>query len=324
MGTVLFGPGERWALVSAIAYTVVNVMLRAAAPSIDPVLGSLLRQVPLAIVAWFMVARGGFAEYRPRDPAFLGWRLISYLLAAGAISFVVGNVLYFLALTNGGLGITVSGIQAGSVLGGLWIGLLFLRERPRSMQVAGAVLILAGLVFVAIASSRGDVADLWWLGLVFALMAGTSYAASNALNRVVQKARPVLFVALAGSSLGGMVPLALVALVRSIGQPGSMAVDGPSVAAVLLAGCANAVALAGLALAVRTATVATVNTISSAAIVLSFVASVTIFGETGSLPMVAGVLFVTAGIVVAQLRRGGPGPHATAPGAPVSDRAAAS
>jgi hypothetical protein len=29
-----FGIGERWALVSAIAYTIVNIMLRAAAPSI--------------------------------------------------------------------------------------------------------------------------------------------------------------------------------------------------------------------------------------------------------------------------------------------------
>jgi len=39
--------------------------------------------------------------------------------------------------------------------------------------------------------------------------------------------------------------------------------------------------------------------------VFSFVASVVLFQETGSPPMILGVLLVTAGIVIAQLRRGG-------------------
>ena len=37
------GPGERWAFVSALAYTAVSLTLRIAAPAIDPALGSLLR-----------------------------------------------------------------------------------------------------------------------------------------------------------------------------------------------------------------------------------------------------------------------------------------
>ena len=313
MRNLQFGPGERWALLSAVAYTVVNVLLRAAAPTIDPVLASLLRQLPLAIVAWIVVGRSGFHEFQPSDPAFLGRRLIGYLLIAGGISFVFGNVLYFLALTNGGLGITVSGIQGGSVIGGLWIGLFFLHERPRSAQIAGAALILGGLVFVGIAFTRGNVAELWWVGLLFALLAGTTYASSNALNRAVQKQRPLLFVALAGSSVGGMVPLALFLAARAVMQPVATAVNPEAVAVVLLAGCANAVALAALAMAVRTVVVAAVNTISSASIVLSFVASVLLFNETGSLPMVFGVVLVTAGIVVGQLRRASP-PPAAAPG----------
>lgn len=104
------------------------------------------------------------------------------------------------------------------------------------------------------------------------------------------------------SSLGGGLPLALIVAGRAAaGQ--TISVDGASVAAVLLAGCANAVALISLTLAVRHAPVATVNTISSSSIVFSFVASVTIFSETGSAPMVIGIVLVTAGIVVAQLRR---------------------
>ena len=80
--------------------------------------------------------------------------------------------------------------------------------------------------------------------------------------------------------------------------------------AVLAAGFANALAVASLALAVRTAPVATVNSISSASIVFSFVASILLFQETGSLPMILGISLVTAGIVVAQIRGRGPRPTA--------------
>jgi len=203
-------------------------------------------------------------------------------------------------------------VQAGSVLGGLWIGLLVNRDRPTAGQLAGAGLILAGLVGVAIAQTS-SVAELWWLGLAFALGAGTTYALANALSRTVQRERPLLFVTLAVSNMGGAVPLALIIGARAAGGEAIQA-DAASITAVLLAGCANAVALASLQLAVRHAPVATVNTISSSSIVFSFIASVAIFNETGSLPMVAGIALVTAGIVVAQLRRrsagSSPGPAA--------------
>jgi drug/metabolite transporter (DMT)-like permease len=100
------------------------------------------------------------------------------------------------------------------------------------------------------------------------------------------------------------VPLALIVAVRELSAPGSVAADAGSAGAVFLAGFANALALGGLAMAVRHAPVASVNTISSGNVVLSFVASVLVFGESGSAPMIAGMVLVTAGIVVAQLRRG--------------------
>jgi uncharacterized membrane protein len=81
---------------------------------------------------------------------------------------------------------------------------------------------------------------------------------------------------------------------------------------VFLAGFANALALGSLAMAVRHTSVASVNTISSGSVVLSFVASVVVFGETGSLPMVAGMVLVVAGILVAQVRRGASAPPTAA------------
>ena len=298
-----FGVGERWAFVSAIAYTVVNVTLRSAAPTIDPALGSLVRLLPLALIAWFIVLRSGAHEFRPADPEFLGWRLVGVLLAAGAVSFVLGNILYFLALTEGGLGITTAGAQAGSVLGGLWIGLLALGERPRRFPLLGAATVIAGLAAIGVAQT-GGVHELWWLGLLFALGAGTTYALANVATGFVQRQRPILFVTLAGSNIGGLLPLLVIVGARWAVDPASIALDAASVGAVVLSGFANAVALAGLAMAVRSTTVAATSTITSATIVFSFIASVVLFQETGSPAMILGVLLVTAGIVVAQVRRG--------------------
>lgn len=302
MTAIQLGRGERWALVSAIAYTVVNVTLRSAAPTIDGAVGSLIRLIPVAVIAWIFVARDGARDFRPSGPGFIGWRLIMALVVGGAGSFVLGNILYFSALREGGLGITAGGIQSGSVLGGIWMGFLFLRERPRNVQLAGAGIIILGLAAIAWAQTSA-LHDRWWLGLALALAAGTTYAFANATARAVQRRRPLLWVTLAASSFGGAVPLAMIVAVRVAGGE-HLAVDGPSAAVVFLAGFANAVALGGLAMAVRHAPVASVNTISSASIVFSFIASVTIFGEAGSAPMIAGILAVTVGIIVAQLRRG--------------------
>lgn len=301
MTSFQFGIGERWAFVSAISYTIVNITLRSAAPHIDPALGALVRLLPLAAVAWLVILREGGHELRPASPKFLTWRLIAYLLIAGSVSSVIGNVLYFEALNAGGLGITIGAVQAGSVLGGLWIGLLILRERPWREQLLGAAIIIGGLVFISIAQTN-SIVEFWWLGLLFGLGAGTTYALANTLSRIVQKARPLLFVALALSSVGGLVPLTLIVAARWLAGD-SLSVDAASVAAVLVAGIANSVALASLSLAVRNTEVATVNTISSASIVFSFVGSVVIFGEIGTVPMIVGIVLVTAGIIVAQVRR---------------------
>lgn len=301
-----FGRGERWALLAAASYTVVNITLRAAAPEIDPVLGAFLRQVPVAAIAWLVVLRSGAPEFRPGQPAFLGRYLIWVLLASGAVSLVVGNIAYQLALVTAGLGVTVSGIQAGSVLGGLVLSSVSLREPPTREQTIGALVIVAGLAAIGVAQTSG-LAELWWLGLLFAVTAGTCYAAANALTRIVQKRRPLLFVTLAGSSVGGLVPLGAIIVGREIVAPGVVfgGLEPQTVGVVLAAGLANALALASLALAVRYTTVASTNVVSAAAIVFSFLGSVVIFGEVGTLPMVFGVGLVIAGLLVAQLRRPG-------------------
>src|SRR5205814_8894976 len=80
-------------------------------------------------------------------------------------------------------------------------------------------------------------------------------------------------------------------------------IDLGTALAVLLAGAANALALIGLARALSYSDVATVNTLSSSQVLWSFLAAVLLFGEVGSPVMIAGVVCVVAGIVVAQTDR---------------------
>ncbi|MBM4409015.1 MAG: DMT family transporter [Chloroflexi bacterium] len=302
--TFHLGRGERWAIVAAISYTIVNVMLRAASVSVDPYVGSVLRQIPVAMLAFGAIVIGRRCDLIPGDSTFIGWRFVAALFAGGFLSFFVGNVMYFGGLTEGSLGITVSGVQGGVVFAGVLLGIALLGEQPRREQWLGAAVIAAGLVFVAIAQ-LGTPRDRWWLGLMFAILAGACYASTNVVTRMVQRVRPVLFVVLAGTSLGGLVPLTLVIVAQAMTSGGAAfrTLEWSAVGIVLLAGAFNALALVGLTQAMRDTTVATTNTLSSSQLVFSFFASVLLFSETGSPEMLLGVVLVMAGIVWAQVDR---------------------
>lgn len=302
--TFHLGRGEQWAIVAAISYTIVNVMLRAASVSVDPYVGSVLRQIPVAMLAFGAIVIGRRRDLIPGDSTFIGWRFVAALFAGGFLSFFVGNVMYFGGLTEGGLGITVSGVQGGVVFAGVLLGIALLGEQPRREQWLGAAIIAAGLVFVAIAQ-LGTPRDRWWLGLIFAVLAGACYASTNVVTRMVQRVRPVLFVVLAGTSLGGLVPLTLVIVAQAMTSSGAAfrTLEWSAVGIVLLAGAFNALALVGLTQAMRDTTVATTNTLSSSQLVFSFFASVLLFSETGSPEMLLGVGLVMAGIVWAQVDR---------------------
>jgi drug/metabolite transporter (DMT)-like permease len=298
---MFFGAGERWAWISALAYAAVNVMIRAAAPHIDAWLGSLLRLLPMVVLAGFMLARSGFHELRPGDPRYLGPRLIGGLVLGGAVSYVVGNVFFFRALADGGLAIGVNAVQGGSVWGGIVLASLILRERPRREQLAGGLVIAAGLTVIAL-SQLSTPGQLWYQGLVLAVLAGICYATANVFTRLVQRHRAALYAVLACSAAGGLVPLLLVSVVRAVVDPAGMltGLRAYDVFVLLLAGCVGILAVGGIAQAVRHTSVATVNTIGTASVAFSFVASVALFGEAAPALMVVGVAAVIAGILLGQ------------------------
>jgi drug/metabolite transporter (DMT)-like permease len=294
------GQGEAWAIVTALSYTTVNVLLRAAAVEVDAWVGSLLRQAPVAALAWSAVLVSDRGSVTPADRRFLGWRLLAGLAAAGFVSFVVGNVLFFGSLASAGLGVAAAGAQGGVVLAGALLGTVLLAERQSRVAAVGIGVIVAGLAAIALA--RGTPGAAWLIGLALAVGAGTSYAAANLVTRIVQRARAALFVTLAAQSVGGFGVLLVIALARGGADP-LLGTDGDVILIVLAAGVINALALIGIVQSLRHLPLAASSSIQSATIVFSFLAAVVIFGEAAPPFLVAGVGGVAAGIVIAQLGR---------------------
>jgi drug/metabolite transporter (DMT)-like permease len=302
-----FGPGERWAWAAALSFATVDVMIRAAASNVDGWLGSMLNIIPLTILAWVMLARTGFAEYRRTNPAYLGGLMIGGLVFGGFVGYVIGNVFFFRALVDGGLAIGVNALQGGNVWGGLILGAIILRERPSREQVLGGVVIVLGLAVIAI--SRLDApSDSWFVGLVLALAAGACYATTNVFTRLVQRHRAAMYAVLAAASTGGLVPLAAVVGVRAAMDPSQFAgLQLRDVALLLLAGVVAIMAMVSIAQAMRHTAVATVNAIGSAAVVFTLLASIVIFGESAPPLMLFGVAIVIGGILVGQSVTQAPG-----------------
>lgn len=157
-----------------------------------------------------------------------------------------------------------------------------------------------GMVFIA--TAQGTPGGPWLLGLLFALGAGTAYAASNLVTRSVQRRRAALWVTLAANSVGGLGVLLVIQLIRGGGNPLDGG-DGDQMLVVLAAGVVNALALISIAASLRHIDVAAASSIQSGVVVFSFLAAVFIFNETGSWPMIVGVTAVAAGILIANLRR---------------------
>ena len=295
----LIGPGEAWAVITALSYTTVNVLLRAAAVEIDPWLGSMLRQVPVALLAWGALLWVDRSAIQPSSPRFLGWGVLGALVMSGFISFVLGNVLFFGALATGGLGVAAAGAQGAVVVAGALGGYL-LHERPSRRAWAGITMVVVGLYFIA--TAQGAPGGAWLLGLLFAVGAGASYAVSNLVTRTVQRRRAALWVTLAANCLGGLGVLLVIQLVRGGGNPVAGA-DAAQLGIVLLAGCVNALALIGIAQSLRHISVAASSSIQTATVIFSFLAAILVFGEYATWPMVVGVTAVAGGILVANLRR---------------------
>ena len=294
--------GRAWAWTTACSYAAANVMMRAAALSVDGLLGSLLRLVPVALTGWVTVATRRTGRRREADKrGAVGGTELLWLLVGGAVSYALGAILSFRALAIGGLAIAVNASQAGIVWGGILLGALLLSEPPRRGQVVGCVLIALGLV--AIGASQIGTRSFALDAVLLAIAAGVCYAVQNVAVRRVQRDQAAVDAVVAVAATGGAIPLIAIVAGRAFLDPTGV-LAGTSlfdVGVTLGAGFANMLAVVATAFAVRTQSVATVNAIGSAQVVLSAVAAAAFFGENLPPLLLLGSAGLILGIVVSEV-----------------------
>lgn len=297
--------GTLLALLAAASYATVNALLRSVAADVDPFAGSLIRQIPLLLIATTALVILRPPALRPRSMEFIGARMVNVLMVAGVISFLVGNVFLFSGLNWVGLAVATAASQGGIVLGGALVSALVLGEPPNRWQLVGISVVAVGLALVA-SPAFGSVQGGGFaiLGFLLSLGAGVCYTISNAASRTVQRRPRTFIAALAMTNLGGVVALTIAIAVRSGGRFDLVysALSGSQILILILAGTVNAVALASITLAVRFTTVTAVSALSSLVIVFGIVIAWLIFHEQIAAAVFIGAAIIIVGVVIAQKR----------------------
>lgn len=297
--------GALLALLAAASYATVNALLRSVAADVDPFAGSLIRQLPLLVIATAALIVLRPAALRPRSAEFIGSKWVVILMVAGVISFLVGNVFLFSGLSWVGLAIATAASQGGIVVGGTVISALVLREPPTRWQFAGVIIVAAGLVVVAtpgFSSVEGGLFAI--IGFLLSVGAGVCYTISNAASRTIQRRPRTYITALATTNIGGIIALTIAVAVRSGGRFDLVysALSPSQIFVLILAGTVNAVALGSITLAVRFTTVTAVSALSSLVIVFGIIIAWLVFQEEIALAVIIGAGIIVVGVVVAQKR----------------------
>ncbi|GAA3727526.1 hypothetical protein GCM10022239_00450 [Leifsonia bigeumensis] len=306
--------GALLAVLTAASYATVNALLRSVAADVDPFAGSLIRQLPLLVLATTALLVLRPPALRPRSPEFIGARFVGLLMAAGVISFLVGNVFLFTGLNWVGLAVATAASQGGIVLGSALVSAVVLREPPTRSQLIGIGIVAIGLATIAIPGFTSIQIDGFAvLGFVLSMCAGVCYMLSNAASRTVQRRPRTFITALALTNLGGVIALLVAVLIRSGGRLGEVysALSPHQILILLLAGTVNAVALASVTLAVRYTTVTSVSALGSLVIVFGIFVAWIVFHEQIAVAVIVGAAIIILGVLIT-LR-----PPATPAGMPV-------
>jgi drug/metabolite transporter (DMT)-like permease len=298
------GKGELLALTGALSYAIVNALQRSVAQGIDPYVGSLIRQLPLFLLATIFILSVRPLSLRPKSEKYLGTPTLSLLFASGVGSFCIGNILLFAGMNWIGLAVAVAASQGGLVLGGAWLSTFVMKEPPVGWQKIGVVVVAFGIVLTALPSiksiSQGTLAI---LGFAVSFSAGVFFTLSGAVSRSFQKSGGTFLVALAVTNIGGVAALVLAVLVRAQGNLNQLwpRLTSHQLLVLLCAGCVNAVAIASITLAVKSTNVANVSMILSLVLVFGVFTAWIVFGESIPITFLLGATAVLSGVLLGQI-----------------------
>ncbi len=194
----------------------------------------------------------------------------------------------------------MNGILPALTLALAW---LWLKERPRRLQVAGAALIVAGASLAAIEAGTTPTSGAW-IGALLFLLAALMFGVYLLLNRLWRVTAPQVLLTI--SVISGLIYVPIWYLFL----PSNLAETAPS--QILLQGAfqilPNLVGLNLLALAVRNIGPPATAAILSAVPGLGAILGLVLLGETLGAATWVGIFILSAGILLTSLR-----PHRSPP-----------
>jgi drug/metabolite transporter (DMT)-like permease len=179
----------------------------------------------------------------------------------------------------------------------LALGWLWLKERPRRLQVGGAALIIAGAILAAVQPGESSASGAW-IGAALFLIAALSFSVYLMLNRMWQLTAPQILLSLSVVSGFIYVPIWYLFL------PSNLAEAAPS--QILLQGTyqmlPNLVGFNLLALAVRNVGAPVTAALMSAVPSLGAILGLVFLGETLGTMTWIGILILSLGILLTAIR----------------------
>lgn len=295
--------GTLFGCIAAVAYTITNIALRDVAVRHD--LGwtigvTSLKAVPATVAAWILVAvraRSGLPALPPR-------RFVLPLLGTAVIMQFCGNVLFQLALSLGGLALTVALTFASLIVSGAILGRMMLGERISPRTAVSMAILIAAVVVLRFGAESASLSILkeaspWTVALavVAGCGAGIGYGLSGVvirqcLQQGMSHSATLVIISSAGVFL--LAPLAVILL----GIDEVKAIPASQIATVLAGGVFNAIAFFSVSGAFRYLEVVRVNLINSVQVAMAALAGVFFFSEAVTPWLVTGSALTIGGLVL--------------------------
>ncbi|MEO1997665.1 MAG: DMT family transporter [Planctomycetaceae bacterium] len=289
-------------VLSAVFYTATNMTLRQLADSDDldrAIWVTCNKAVPVALICWAIIAWRGWHGL----PAMPARHLVLPLVATGLFLQTGGNIMFQIALSVGGLALSVPLCFATLIATGAILGKVLLGE-PVTKQSAFAMSLLILSILLLSKDAQATAPEVAWTSsslvvaaIPAACLSGVSYGACGVvIRRMLQHKLPVSATLVLMSS-SGVVSLGLISLVRQ--GPAALAATHPDDFALMaLAGVFNAAAFFSVAAAMKYITVVRANMFNATQVAMCAVAGVLMFGEPWTGWLVGGVLLTTLGVVL--------------------------
>lgn len=299
--------GTALGLLAAVAYTTANLGLRNVAEGGDldwALFVSANKALPVTLIAWSLVAWRSFRGL----PALPPRRLWVPLLLTGCVMQFGGNVMFQVALSRGGLALTVPMTFSMIIVSGALLGRAVLGEAITvRMLLAMTTMVLAVAVLSRGAETASDalVTNADWkstvLAVVTACIAGTSYGSGGVMIRRCVTSHLSYSATIVLISSVGLFVIGPLSVMR-LGLPAVTSLSGQIWLSMLGAGLANAVAFFAVNAAFKRLSVVRVNLLNASQAAMAATAGVVLFGEPNTWWLRLGTLLTIVGLVLTARR----------------------